>query len=80
MESFCYFCRMETKGRKDVALEEAGRYCLDLSKLVFGGIILAGIMDLDVDLKLLLLIGAIIVVVLFAFGYALLLLSNPKKN
>lgn len=49
---------METKNRKSKMLAELGKYCIDLSKLVFGGIILAGVMQLDVNLKILLIIGA----------------------
>lgn len=29
--------------------EEAGKYLLDVSKLIFGGVILAGVMNLNVE-------------------------------
>ena len=30
-------------------MQELGKYCLDMSKLIFGGVILAGIMNLGVE-------------------------------
>lgn len=35
--------------RKEKFAEKLGDYCLDISKLVFGGIVLAGVMELDVN-------------------------------
>lgn len=45
------------KTGKELLLGELGKYCMDISKLVFGGIILAGVMELDVDKALLFGIG-----------------------
>ena len=42
-------------------MQESGKYFLDLSKLVFGGVILAGIMDIGVERVYLLGIGSLIV-------------------
>ncbi len=35
--------------KRELMMQEYGKYCLDMSKLIFGGIILAGIMNLGVD-------------------------------
>jgi uncharacterized membrane protein YraQ (UPF0718 family) len=49
--------------RKD-AYKDASKFCQDMAKLVFGGVILAGIMELDVDKWVLFLMGGTIVVVM----------------
>lgn len=51
-EERCIFAKMEDerKTNKQVMLGELGKYCIDISKLVFGGVVLAGIMKLDVNL------------------------------
>ena len=57
---------------------EASRYSLDLSKLIFGGIILSGIMGMQIE-KAYLLIGGLIAVILTAlFGFIMFLLANKK--
>lgn len=71
---------METeKNRKEVMYEEVGKYCLDLSKLVFGGVILAGVMDLGFDLIPLILVGLGFVFVFGAIGMFAMFMSNAKK-
>lgn len=35
--------------KKNMLCEKFGDYCLDVSKLVFGGVILAAIMELDIN-------------------------------
>ena len=37
------------KERKEVIFTETGKLLIDVAKLVFGGVILAGIMKLDVN-------------------------------
>jgi len=32
--------------KRELMMQESGKYCLDMSKLIFGGVILAGIMNL----------------------------------
>lgn len=59
---------------------EISKYSLDLSKLVFGGIILAGIMDLNPNATLLLILGSVFVVVLAAIGIVFFNLSNSKEK
>ena len=41
--------------------EKFGDYCLDLSKLIFGGVILAAIMQLDINTVWLFVVGPVIV-------------------
>lgn len=71
---------METKEKQHgIMLEVAGKYCLDLSKLVFAGIILAGVMDLGIKLIPLILMGLGVVFVFAAAGMIGIYLSNRKK-
>lgn len=55
--------------------EETGKYFLDVSKLIFGGVILAGVMNLEMDKFVLFLAGgasvlgsAIFGIILFKIG------------
>ena len=70
---------METKGRRELMYKEVGKYCLDLSKLVFGGVILAGVMDLGFNLLPLILVGLGFVLVFGAIGMFAMYMSNTKK-
>lgn len=67
------------KTNREILLGEFGRYCLDLSKLVFGGIILAGIMELDINRLVLFGIGTIIVLLTAVTGFVFIKLSNTQK-
>ena len=42
-------------------MQELGKYCLDMSKLIFGGVILAGIMNLGVENIYLFGVGGVLV-------------------
>ena len=48
-----------------------GDYCLDLSKLIFGGVILAAIMQLDINIVWLFVVGTVIVALTAYAGYIL---------
>ena len=51
------------KKTTELILLESGRYMLDMSKLVFGGVILVGIMQIEgLSIQMLLIIGGISVV------------------
>ena len=54
-------------------------FCLDLAKLVFAGVILAGVMDLKLDENLLFLTGTIVLVILIITGVALFIKGNQKQ-
>lgn len=67
-----------TKERKDVILSETGKFLIDISKLVFGGIILAGIMKFEIiRLNSLLVLGCLAFLGCFISG--LILISLIKK-
>ena len=57
---------------------EASRYSLDLSKLIFGGIILSGIMGIQIEKAYLLIVGLIAVILTALFGFIMFLLANKK--
>lgn len=66
--------------RKEKFAEKFGDYCLDISKLVFGGIVLAGVMELDVNPYLLFGIGLFIVILFAIAGFLMNDLFNFKKG
>ena len=43
---------------------KASDYCLDISKLILAGVVLAGVVDLDINKSYLLIAGSFVVVVL----------------
>ena len=58
---------------------EAGKFCLDIAKLVFGGVILAGIMQQGIEFNSLFLTGLGVVLLFVVFGFYLIKQSNKKK-
>lgn len=76
------FAKMEDerKTNKQVMLGELGKYCIDISKLVFGGVVLAGIMKLDVNRALLFGLGTVVVLLTVAAGLICILLANSNKE
>jgi hypothetical protein len=57
---------------------EASKYSLDLSKLVFGGVILSGIMGMNINRIYLLSVGFITVFLTAMLGLILFVLGNKK--
>jgi F0F1-type ATP synthase assembly protein I len=57
-----------TQSEKKEAYKEASRFVLDISKLVFAGVILGCIMGMDIDKNWVFAIGSMIVIVLISFG------------
>jgi len=51
---------------------EAGKFCLDIAKLVFGGVILAGIMQQGIEFNSLFLTGLAVVLLFVVFGFYLI--------
>lgn len=80
LQNFSYICDMETKTQNASIIEEAGKYCLDLSKLIFGGVVLVSIVDMSINIVTLLIVGIAIILILAYAGFALLKLSNTKKE
>ena len=67
------------KESKHILFSEIGKYCTDISKLVFGGVILAGIMKLDVNQVLLFGMGFAVVLIMVIAGIPFTILSNKKS-
>lgn len=59
---------------------EGGKYSLDISKLIFGGIILASIMKSDTDTNTLLWVGGITTLVFSVCGFFLVLISKKDGD
>ena len=57
---------------------EASKYSLDVSKLIFGGIILSGIMGLKIDEANLIMFGVIAALLTAFFGMVMFILGNKK--
>lgn len=53
-------------------LLEGGKFCLDIAKLVFGGVILAGIMQQGIEFSALFLTGLGVVFTFAMFGFYLI--------
>ena len=56
---------------------EAGKFCLDIAKLIFGGVILAGLMKQDIDYMSLFLVGLGVVLIFSFWGFRLI--AKSKK-
>ncbi len=73
------------KENVDVLLSEAGKFLIDIAKLIFGGVILASIMKFDgIDPLLLFIllfsVGTIVIIICFLSGLILLALSKGKED
>ena len=55
--------------KRELMMQESGKYCLDMSKLIFGGVILAGIMNLGVNNLYLFGTGGLFVILLAVMGF-----------
>ena len=67
-----------TDAEKKEAYKEASKFVLDIAKLVFAGIILGGIMDMDISKAALLSVGGIVAFIL-TIGGAYLYYKAIKK-
>ena len=83
-EIYHYICSMEKKQKhwKKETLSrlylEASKYSLDLSKLIFGGVILSGIMGMQIEKTYLLIMGLTAVMLTMLFGFFMFLLGNKE--
>ena len=69
------------KKTTELILLESERYMLDMSKLVFGGVILVGIMQIEgLSIQMLLIIGGISVVFSMLVGLVFLQQSQINKR
>ncbi len=58
---------------------DAGKFCLDIAKLVFGGVLLASIMQQDIDFDSLFLTGLAVVLIFVVFGFYLIKKSKKEE-
>lgn len=66
------FPKMSKKTRKEFYLE-ASKYLSDITKLIFGGVILTNILNFNIDKRTTFVIGFITVIILIGFSYVLFL-------
>ena len=71
--------RIDNKTKSDL-YDKFSSHALDLSKLVFGGVILAGIMGMKVDTNLLFIIGGFSVIILTLLGFVLIVLKHNIRR
>ena len=71
--------RIDKKTKSDL-YDKFSSYALDLSKLVFGGVILAGIMGMQVNTNLLFIIGGFSVMILTLLGFILIILKHNTRR
>jgi len=57
---------------------KGSEFCFDLAKLVFAGIIIAGIMGMEFDNYLLVAVGLVVLILLSLTGIALFIKGNQK--
>lgn len=70
---------MDTES-KSAILSETGKFLIDIAKLVFGGVILAGIMKYEnVNPWILFTVGGVVVLICFLSGLILTALSKKKE-
>ena len=66
---------------KKTIFVEMGKYCLDLSKLVFwGGVILTAIMDSALNRTFLILSGTFAVMIFIVIGVLVMYLTSSKNE
>ena len=71
--------KIDRKTKSDLYDKFSG-YFLDLSKLVFAGVILAGIMGMEVNTTLLFLMGGVSVGILSLVGYTFIVLKHNTRT
>ena len=54
---------------KEKLILDGGKFCLDIAKLIFGGVILAGIMKQGMDIVLLFCVGLTVVMIFVFLGF-----------
>lgn len=62
------------------AKENAGKFLLDVAKLIIGGVILAGIMQQGIGYTKLYIFGELTIVFCIIWGLVLIVLSDNDKN
>ncbi|MBR1682961.1 MAG: ABC transporter permease [Bacteroidaceae bacterium] len=62
----------QQKEAHKAVLFEAGKFCLDIAKLVFAGVIIAGLVKQDIDYSLQFTLGILAVGVFCFYGFLLI--------
>ena len=65
--------------KRELLFAEIGKFFLDIAKLIFGGIILAGIMEIGVEQFLLFLFGGLCVAIFAIAGVCFMMYSKTKN-
>ena len=71
--------RIDSNTKRDL-YDKFSDYALDLSKLIFGGVILAGIMGLSVNTTILFALGAVAVIILSLIAYIFIILKHNSRR
>ncbi len=71
--------RIDRKTESDI-YDKFSDFSLDLAKLVFGGVILAGIMGMDVNTNYLFIIGGLSIIILTLLGYIFIVLKHNTRK
>ena len=64
--------------QREKLIFEGGKFCLDMAKLILGGVVLASVMQQDVNVWLLISIGLGAVLAFVVFGF--ILIGKIKSN
>ena len=65
--------------RLRVFMYELGKFMVDIAKLVFAGVIIAGIMDEEIDRTLLFILGSVVVVAFAFIGISIISINKEAK-
>ena len=68
------------KYKKEDLYIEAGKYFLDISKLIFGGLILSSIVGMDFDLEYLIVYGFASSFIFALFGFMAIIMAKSKNK
>ena len=68
-----------TRDDKRTLFAEASKFCLDIAKLIVGGVLLASIMKEDLDKVILYTLGVLMVLFFTLIGFVFLLISKKIK-
>ena len=66
--------------KKEDLYIEAGKYFLDISKLIFGGLILSSIVGMDFDLEYLIVYGFAASFIFALFGFMSIIMARSKNK
>ena len=68
-----------SKMGKGLYLLKSSKFCLDIAKLVIGGVLLASIMKEDIDKVTLYMLGVLMVLFFTFLGFLFLIISKKIK-